>query len=250
MKYKLLLVDLDGTLVPNLGMPPREFTASPYLIKAIQKAKKHLAVSLCTGRDKQTVIKVVNKLGLTTPQVISGGSKIIDAGGKDLWWRYISQDTAMKAMEILRKTKTSFSVVLESTEVLDEIPKDNFNKISGVLWYDLNQKQIRDLKKKLFGLQEIAITINHESTGSTVYITHREGTKDYAVKELMTMLGVKKKETIGIGDGNNDKPLLSVCGLKVAMGNAVQEVKDIADYIAPSVENDGVAEVIEKFVLV
>ena len=56
-------------------------------------------------------------------------------------------------------------------------------------------------------------------------------------------------DTIGIGDGNNDKPWLLMCGLKVTMGNAVPELKAIADYIAPGVENDGVADVIEKFVL-
>lgn len=39
------------------------------------------------------------------------------------------------------------------------------------------------------------------------------------------------------------------CGLKVAMGNAVQDLKEIADYIAPSVDEDGIADVIEKFVL-
>lgn len=45
-------------------------------------------------------------------------------------------------------------------------------------------------------------------------------------------------------------PLLMACGLRVAMGNAVEDLKAIADYIAPPVENDGVADVIEKFILI
>ena len=52
-----------------------------------------------------------------------------------------------------------------------------------------------------------------------------------------------------MGDGYNDFPLLMACGLKIAMGNAVPELKAIADFIAPSVEEDGVATVIEKFIL-
>ena len=65
----------------------------------------------------------------------------------------------------------------------------------------------------------------------------------------MSLLRVKKEEVIAIGDGNNDKSLLLSSGLRIAMGNAVQELKDIAHYIAPDVKHDGVAYVIEKFVL-
>ena len=50
-----------------------------------------------------------------------------------------------------------------------------------------------------------------------------------------------------VGDGYNDFPLLLAGGLKVAMGNAVSDLKKIADYIAPTVDEDGVATVIEKF---
>ena len=62
-------------------------------------------------------------------------------------------------------------------------------------------------------------------------------------------LGINTHEIIGVGDGYNDFPLLMACGLKVAMGNAVEDLKAIADYIAPSVEEDGVADVIDKFIL-
>ncbi|MBX4181389.1 HAD hydrolase family protein, partial [Candidatus Parcubacteria bacterium] len=51
------------------------------------------------------------------------------------------------------------------------------------------------------------------------------------------------------GDARNDTPLLNVCGLRIAMGNADDKLKRIAHYIAPSVEDDGVAHVVEKFIL-
>ena len=54
---------------------------------------------------------------------------------------------------------------------------------------------------------------------------------------------------IGVGDARNDAPLLNVCGLKVAMGNADDKLKKIAHYIAPSVDEDGVAHVVERFIL-
>ena len=62
-------------------------------------------------------------------------------------------------------------------------------------------------------------------------------------------MNIKTEETIGVGDGFNDIPFIQETGFKVAMGNAVDDLKAIADYIAPTVEEDGVAHVIEKFVL-
>ncbi|MDG7042371.1 MAG: HAD hydrolase family protein [Nitrososphaerota archaeon] len=66
---------------------------------------------------------------------------------------------------------------------------------------------------------------------------------------MQEKLGIKKEETIGVGDFPNDLPLFKVSGLKVAMGNAVPDLKAIADYIAPTYEEDGVAEVLRKFIL-
>jgi hydroxymethylpyrimidine pyrophosphatase-like HAD family hydrolase len=80
-------------------------------------------------------------------------------------------------------------------------------------------------------------------------ITHARATKQLGVFELAKILDIETHEIIGVGDGHNDFPMLMACGLKVAMGNAVDDLKAIADYIAPTVDNDGVADVIEKFVL-
>lgn len=82
-----------------------------------------------------------------------------------------------------------------------------------------------------------------------VLINHIDATKQQGVFELEKRLGIARSEMIGVGDSYNDFPLLMACGLKVAMGNAIPELKEIADYIAPSVNEDGVVDVIEKFIL-
>ena len=66
---------------------------------------------------------------------------------------------------------------------------------------------------------------------------------------VANLLKIKTTEIIGVGDGYNDFPMLLACGLKVAMDNANDDLKAIADYIAPSVDDDGVADVIEKYIL-
>src|SRR5581483_436099 len=78
-------------------------------------------------------------------------------------------------------------------------------------------------------------------------ITHVKATKMHGVEIIMQKLNLKREDLIGVGDSYNDFPLLMSCGLKVAMGNAIADLKEIADYVAPSVEEDGVATVIEKF---
>lgn len=60
--------------------------------------------------------------------------------------------------------------------------------------------------------------------------------------------GIKKEEILTIGDQDNDIELLKAGGTAVAMGNATEELKKYADYITDSVENDGFAHAMEKFV--
>ena len=80
-------------------------------------------------------------------------------------------------------------------------------------------------------------------------IASSSASKLHGIMEVAKILNIRTEEIIGVGDGYNDFPLLMACGLKIAMGNAVPELKAIADFIAPTVQDDGVATIIEKFVL-
>ena len=66
---------------------------------------------------------------------------------------------------------------------------------------------------------------------------------------LLSQLGIKREETIAVGDGYNDLSMIRYAGLGVAMANAAREVQDAADYITYSNQEDGVAHVVEKFIL-
>jgi hypothetical protein len=59
---------------------------------------------------------------------------------------------------------------------------------------------------------------------------------------------VRREETIAIGDNDNDRAMIEWAGLGVAMGNAPASLQAIADYVAPPVAEDGVAEVFERFI--
>ena len=85
---------------------------------------------------------------------------------------------------------------------------------------------------------------------NSLEVTSDQATKLHGIVEVTKILKIKKEEVIGVGDSYNDFSLLMASGLKIAMGNAVPELKAIADFIAPSVEEDGVATIIEKFILI
>jgi Cof subfamily protein (haloacid dehalogenase superfamily) len=74
-------------------------------------------------------------------------------------------------------------------------------------------------------------------------------TKGASLDYLIKPMGIKAEEVIAIGDSYNDLAMIEFAGLGVAMGNAPQDIKEKADYVAASNMEDGVAEVVEKFVL-
>jgi 5-amino-6-(5-phospho-D-ribitylamino)uracil phosphatase len=73
--------------------------------------------------------------------------------------------------------------------------------------------------------------------------------KGHGLAWLAERLGIEQSRTMGIGDSEADIPMLRWAGLGVAMGNAAPDVKAAADWVAPSLEEDGAAVAIERFVL-
>ena len=72
--------------------------------------------------------------------------------------------------------------------------------------------------------------------------------KAKALESILKKLGVNKEEIIAFGDGHNDASMVKYAGLGIAMGNAVQELKEIADYVTLSNDEDGIAYAIDKFI--
>ena len=78
---------------------------------------------------------------------------------------------------------------------------------------------------------------------------HKDCNKGNAVRDLANMFNISREEIISIGDQQNDFEMIKFAGLGVAMGNAIDEIKNVADYITDTNDNNGVAKVINEFVL-
>lgn len=248
-KYKAIMLDVDGTIIPS----KRNGIPSPAVIEALEKANKHLFVGLATSRPQKDLRLILKKIQLSGYSIITGGSQLLDTKTKKVVWEQAMDVQDVQAIcEILEKDiKTPFW--------LNDGNKDTFfppgplpKKTLQIYIHDkFTNKQADDYIKRVSHIPTIGIhKVPSWDTGCLdIIVTHALATKQHGILEVAKLLGITTDEIIGVGDGYNDFPLLMACGLKVAMGNAVDDLKAIADYIAPSVEEDGVADVIQKFVL-
>ena len=108
----------------------------------------------------------------------------------------------------------------------------------------------RELEAAVGGLAEV---VSYVHTQNILEVTPKGVSKGAALAELLPTLGgdggIQLDELMAIGDGSNDLSMLHVAGLAVAMGNGSRDVKEAADVVVGTNDEDGVAEAIERFVL-
>ena len=78
----------------------------------------------------------------------------------------------------------------------------------------------------------------------------KDQTKATGIKHLIEYLNIDKKDTIAFGDGHNDREMIEFCEIGVAMGNALQKVKEVSDYITDDIENDGIYKAMKYLKLI
>lgn len=247
MKYKALILDLDGTTIPNKfdGLPSRR------VIEAVNNAQKYVHVSLATSRCYPIAKHIIQKLSLHGYSILSGGAKIIDLSNKEYIYKQPLLDSAARDVcEILHTYGIPFYTCMNDQDTLYK-KGEKVEECHMIYALEVDPSKIEDIINSLAHITTLSIhrVPDWKAHKISLTITHTQATKQHGVVELSKLLGISPREMIGVGDGYNDFPLLMACGLKVAMGNAVPDLKEIADYIAPTVEEDGVADVIEKFIL-
>lgn len=252
MKYKAVIADVDGTL-----LPPSEYS-SPRLPQNLEGTiarvrEKGIYFSLATGRSLEWLGNIVEGLGLTEPIILDNGARIYDCGMKKyVWESLIAKEDAQKVFAILKKDTAPNLFILDNGKRCNSISEIQEWKISKILILGITPEYSQLLHKELEHLGNLSVTRSISGDNprrESIHVTNARATKQYGVFEVAKLLQIPPKEIIGIGDSYNDFSLLLACGLKVAMGNAVPEIKEIADYIAPSYEDNGVIHVLEKFIL-
>ncbi len=250
MKYKLLICDVDGTLIPNTqhGMP------SEKVIRAIHKANKKIAVSIATARSHAQIMHIIDPLKLTAPCIITGGAQIINPKTKEI---LLEKTIASKDIQEITAigSKLDIHFTIADAAYNEELVYSQLYKPKRPLDLYSQPLEIKKAQDFIEKISHISTVEAHKALGWEekdkvhIVLTNPEASKQYGVLEVSKMLGINKEEIIGVGEGYNDFSFLMSCGTKIAMGNAIDAIKEIADYVVPSVEDDGIAYLVEKFIL-
>lgn len=251
MKYKAVLSDVDDTLLVSdlTALPTKEIK------EAVKKTKeKGIIFSLVSARPLRLLEPILAYLEITDPVVLDNGARVYNPATKEvLWESVITTEKARAVLSLAKKygAKAGVGSGMDSFPDLQEVTEDM--RIRKFNIKNLTEQKAKELMKEIKQVSEelyiVPVPSNDEKMLVNVQVTNADATKQYGVLKFAEIVGIDTKEIIGIGDHYNDFPFLMSCGFKVAMGNALPDLKEIADYIAPTVEENGVADVIEKFIL-
>lgn len=254
MKYKAVYADVDGTLIA--AGASHETKASSRLQDLVSQIKKRgIVFGLTTARSLDWVEGLVQSLDITDPIILDNGARIWEGkSGKYLVNNLLSIKTLQKVLAHLRKFDQEIVIVdeVQARFIYDPQKYDQLKKAVKCIVLHIEPALAEKIYQSCKSLAEVAVTKSvsrMQPIGISIHITHKYARKDIALKYICNYLKIDTSEVVGIGDSFNDYDFLKLCGLKVAIGNATDEIKAIADYIAPSYDEDGVADMIEKFIL-
>ncbi|WP_181444549.1 Cof-type HAD-IIB family hydrolase [Bacillus sp. 03113] len=284
MKFKMLAVDLDGTLLN------RKKEISIETINAIQSYRNIGGrVVICSGRTPLSTKWISEYIGLNEPIIAYNGAIIQTANG-EIIEQSIFQETAIFTLLDFAHSEGMYIQMYEGDRLLiseeneinlqwiqNNIPLldsssesatqcENYRRKCDVMhvgnWLDyfkesnpsimkiavFNKKKTTNLLTKMTQLAgdfEISSSFNFEN----LEISPGGVTKAAALLKLSEQLQIPISQVAAIGDNFNDIQMLKTAGLGIAMGNAPEEVKNKADAITSTNEESGVAKAIQKYLL-
>lgn len=264
MKYKLVCVDMDGTLLDSSKNIKKRN------IEVIRKADKMgVKVVLTTGRGYPFAKEFRDKMGISTPIIASNGAYIID-GHEVMLKNVIPMETANTILDVMERHKvktfihTTEDIIYRKKDMNKFLAKKLFgNSLKGIDSFEVGLNDHKDKLLKFIGIsisskkidrvKEILRKIDNievvSSNKLNCEIMIKGSSKGEAVRMMAEKYKIRQEEVMCIGDNENDLSMLQYAGCAVAMGNGSKEVKEIADYITSSNNNCGVAQAIEKLIL-
>lgn len=260
-KNKLIAIDLDGTLLNNQGAVSKR---SVEVIKEV--CNEGHKVVLATGRHKKDTFPIANELALRDAVVCYNGGLItnIVSEKKSISYSYRASDIFDLA-RLLTKCGFEYLVATQDhyyVESQGRLVRQLARKgIESERMNDIRQIESPIFKTSIVGemkrLDHIERYVRYlvpnlqvvRSGEEALDVVSRQASKGSALRWLANFYGTDRKDTIAIGNYYNDLSMLKFSGLGVAMGNAPDYVKCVADEVTNSNEEDGVAQFLEKMFL-
>jgi len=259
-------MDLDDTLLRD------DWTISSRVVKAIQKAQDQgVKMTIATGRMPISARPYIEQLGVDVPVITYHGAMIQQVlSGDILFRRVIPSALAMKIVQDVANRGVYVQIYLKDrviTAELNDLSHD-YARISKVNIEEANLASV--LSQEPEGVEKILLMgkeadldqlapLLEQCYGDKVHLTKSKAcflemtdktvNKGVALAALAEHFRIDRSEVMAIGDSFNDLEMIKYAGLGVAMGNARLEIQEQADVVTVTNEEDGVAEAIERYVL-
>ncbi len=243
--YRSLILDLDGTLIG------RDEKIAPRVYGQVIEAKEIIEVSIASGREATDVVKFARCLGLTTLQIADNGALILDPrNGNKIWSAPLGNDRAQVIIDKL-VTEDLVFIAQHATGSITNASMINDHIITCVSALDMNESDADQLVSHFrfdLSLNVVKVILPYNDKWA-VDFTLNGIDKGTALLRLACLKRISPNQIITVGDSYNDLALLRSSGLGIAMGDAPKELKDLADFVAPTLDNDGLAVAIQEFIL-
>lgn len=251
---KLLLFDLDGTLLRS------DKTISKRTLEALLECRRNgILLGLATSRGEQNALSFIE--GVKPEVLITSGGAIVKCNGKLVYKDEFSKEETISMIGAARNVCGSDCEITIDTVnshywnyKFDH--KEQYPNWENSVYTDFQNFKEESLKMcvEIFidgqarRLQEILTECDCKrfSDGYWYKFTKKTATKERAIMEACSALGISPEEVAAFGDDYADIGMLKICGKGIAMGNAVNEVKENADLIIGGNDEDGIAEYLSK----
>ena len=258
--YKLVILDLDGTLLSN------DSTISSYSKEILlDLAAQDVKIVLASGRPYQSMLAFAEELKLNTPLIANNGALIKRPSGEVLAQNFIEVELAEQILNYAKQRDLHISfyfsdqicveeitdkadVHIEEEKVMPQAVGDLKKKLDQApinilfnLESDLMHQTVEELKEK-FG-KELSIA---QTTSNYIDVTGQNVNKGVGLKTLLEKYNLSAEEVVAFGNNYNDIAMLKTAGLGVVTANAPSEIKEEADMVTASNEEHGVAKALEK----
>lgn len=263
--YKLLVLDFDDTLLKS------DLSISEANKEAIKQAKEQgVHVLFCSGRSSESMRPYIEMMDIHDEDdyfVSFNGARIDRVTGETVFNKGIDQPLLSELIDLAEEYNITLQLYQDHMYAASEnaIIKEYVGLTSSTVEIVDDLRVLTNSTKVLFNCKDIPLlekiqTIIKEKHGDKVNVffskptylevLNKEANKGLAVEYMAKELGVEQSEIIAVGDSFNDSYMIRYAGLGVAVANAREEVKDIADYITESDhDHDAVAEVVQRFIL-
>ena len=261
---RLLISDVDGTLVR------KDKTVSDATVAAVRRLREAgVQFTLVSARPLTGVQSLLERLGVDLPVGAYNGGTIAKPDGTVLSAARLDAATARDAVAAFdldwvvtwvfadgkwhtRSTDTPHNASEVVTAAQQPTVVDDFSplleRVDKIVAVSDEEPRLAELERRTQEALRGRATVARSQT-YYLDVTAPDANKGHGVTELARALGVPLEQVAVVGDGQNDVYMFKVAGLSIAVGNASDEVKQAADHVTESNEDDGVAKAIDRFIL-